>query len=657
MTQSLASPSATSAASAQPQLFRTISAQSSTSTAVRQTPQKMVIMPTTSGVQWIEASKIPVMPGRKSSGSVPPLLEGRPAPPELSFHIDSERGSPLPTPPESDDDSPKPLPEKRRSWSDYPTTPCFASASTAKAPGTVPRIGIDVGGVLTREGDPGYMGSLDEWDTSWEAPGAFDAVRKIVHVFGPENTFLVSKVKPGGNMHRRMEQWLHVTCRFCEVTGILKENIIFVRSIDGPEGKGVACHRYGLSHFVDDKIEVLKAVFEDEAGNSRHLVERYSGILFHFAKGGWGKMPPPVDMGELAPMMRRHYKPVANWVEVLEELRRRLPGTLQKRGMELLTPPTRAPIPFRKPNNASADRAARSPPPWNRGVVTAVGSPTAVRASSAQPPPGAGQASNSAALQWTSSGRPKLVLKPKTAAPVQALASSSGAAACTTVSAAPEAVAVVTKPGSVLAAQVKSPTAHRGSSAQPSLQFDPNGRQKLVLKPRDPRLGPVGQPTPQPAAQPPQPQPQPVLAQPQPVLAQPVLAQPPQQAQQPQQPERRLSAPPQPQPQPQPQAQPQAAMQADPAGGRPRLILKKRAEPVAANATAPVVAPVAAAPVTIATSPTATRSPRNSLTLVQQAAPAPAVCSGPPAPALQKDPSGGRPKLVLKPRTAPVPAA
>jgi len=69
------------------------------------------------------------------------------------------------------------------------------------------------------------------------------------------------------------------------VTGLPKENIIFVRTVDGseplpqpdrwsygqliessyeqlrigcfrPTGKGVACQKLGISHFVDDKIEV-----------------------------------------------------------------------------------------------------------------------------------------------------------------------------------------------------------------------------------------------------------------------------------------------------------------------------------------------------------------------------------------------------------------
>ncbi|CAE7910833.1 unnamed protein product, partial [Symbiodinium necroappetens] len=165
---------------------------------------------------------------------------------------------------------------------EYPTTPLFLtmSADKPKAPGTQPRIGIDIGGVLTRQGDRTYMGPLDEWDTTWEADGALDAVGKIAQVFGPSNTFLVSKVSPGKSMHRRMEQWLHETMDFCEVTGVPKDNIVFVSAVSGTQGKGVVCERLGISHFVDDKIEVLKSVFEDEA-NSIFSLARIVNQLKH----------------------------------------------------------------------------------------------------------------------------------------------------------------------------------------------------------------------------------------------------------------------------------------------------------------------------------------------------------------------------------------
>ncbi|CAK9116065.1 unnamed protein product [Durusdinium trenchii] len=586
---------------------------------------------------------------------------------------------------------------RRYSWSEYPTTPLFLemAANKPKASGTEPRIGIDIGGVLTREGDPRYRGSYDEWDESWEADGALDSVRKIVQVFGPSNTFLVSKVRPGGKMHRRMELWLHETLNFCEETGLLKENIIFVRTVDGPQGKGVVCEKLGISHFVDDKIEVLKSIFEDEAGNSRHLVERYQGLLFHFSKGGYSQVPPSIDTSQLAPIMRRHYRPAANWTQVIEQLREKLPGQLHSR-RELLTPPV-----IRPPEPVMMRAETRPPGPWEKVSQSTSNNPER-------------------ALQWSTDGRPKLVLKPRNpalAAPIATAPSSTQQPQPKHTMKSPE---IPLRPQSQLQPQVQlqsppqaqpqpqtqvqhparpqvpqvqqvqqasAPQADapkpawsqivQGLAAAPVQQVlvsqsrqrantapsptnlapavpmqckqqvpvqsvgsqqracsppvtqtlvvgavqqavqngvvSPSGRPKLQLKPRDPRLGPPGQAA---SANAPVEQSQP---------AEPPPAQP--------------------------------AMQPDPAGGRPRLVLKKRTEPP------PAVASVNPAAVRVS-SPPARPAPAQTASPGMRPAPAPAVpppmpsqdathgsCAKAPA-ALQKDPAGGRPRLVLKPRTS-----
>merc|ERR1712232_1207960 len=131
----------------------------------------------------------------------------------------------------------------------------------------------------------------ERWGASWEAPGAFDAVRCVVQLFGPSNVFLVSKVRLRGNMHRDTKQWLE-TQKFCEKTGVLEGNIRFVSNVAEPNGKGVVASRLGLSHFVNDKLEVLESVFSDQAGNSGPLVQKFHGCLFHFASGGSGSIPP-----------------------------------------------------------------------------------------------------------------------------------------------------------------------------------------------------------------------------------------------------------------------------------------------------------------------------------------------------------------------------
>jgi hypothetical protein len=202
------------------------------------------------------------------------------------------------------------------------------STATPRVVGECPRIGIDIGGVLTREGDPRYDG--ERWGNHWEAPGAFEAVRCVVQLFGPRNVFLVSKVILNRRMHRETKQWLK-SQRFCERTGLPEENITFVSCASGPNGKGPAASRLGLSHFVDDKLEVLESVFSDPAGNSGMLVQKFDGCLFHFASGGSGRVPPRCPQSKILPDMRAYYCGVAGWAEVVESLRKNLSQYLSAR--------------------------------------------------------------------------------------------------------------------------------------------------------------------------------------------------------------------------------------------------------------------------------------------------------------------------------------
>jgi len=620
-------------------------------------------------------------------------------PMSCNFHMDG-RSSPThsdveestddePARDNDDDDSDGELRlHNRRSWSRYPTSPIF-SKSKVQAEGRQPRIGIDIGGVLTRDGDPSYMGSMEEWDSSWEATGAFDAVKKIVQVFQPENVFIVSKVRPNGSMHRRMEEWLHETVDFCNITGIPKDHIIFVRCVDGPDGKGAAALQLGLSHFIDDKIEVLKSLWEDEAGNVQHLIERHQGKLFHFNKGGWQGHAPHVDMSDLSPRMQWYYHGVPNWAGVLKELREGLPHCLAH-GKDILVPADLSkPAAVLYNPNSSAARAAKELPPWARKPLPASPpSPTANRAASATVAP----VRTAAALQRTADGRPKLVLKPRqdpaAAAPAPAVAAPAPVVAAAAVS---------------VPAQPPSPTANRATSAaaaqrpKAALQWSADGRPKLMLRPK--QEAPAAAPAAPAAA------PATVAAVAAPPQAVPVIQQPPKQTQQTQQ------APQQPQPQPQqaPVAFVQRQMQvptpvvvaaapvaqaaapvpsqrcAAPAtvtldaSGRPKLNLKPRgaaqaeAEAAAAAAAAQAAAEAAAvaaavpAPVPAPAHAGAALQPDPSggrprlILKKREEVPPPQV--PPPqqqqqeqhAPAMQRDPAGGRPRLMLKPRTVPVP--
>eukprot|EP00929_Paragymnodinium_shiwhaense_P030760 TRINITY_DN17376_c0_g2_i1.p1 TRINITY_DN17376_c0_g2~~TRINITY_DN17376_c0_g2_i1.p1 ORF type:complete len:710 (+),score=114.43 TRINITY_DN17376_c0_g2_i1:138-2267(+) len=437
-------------------------------------PQPMLIKSTSSGITFVPTTVSPA--GASAS------MASRPRPMELH----SGSASPAPStgrqvsdgiPEEdsnSDEDSPQPRVGRVNSaWANYPATPAFRM--TCKALGMPPRFGIDIGGVLTRESDPTVPREvLDSWDHTWEAPGAFDAVRRIVAVFGPQNVFLVSKMRPGGSMQRRVEHWLHETCDFCKVTGVPKQNIVFVAKVDGPDGKGPAASQLGLSFFVDDKIEALSSVFSDEYGNSGDSIEKYGGLLFHFSKGGWNGMAPHCDMSEISPMMRRCYRGVGNWEQVIDVLKTKLPGGLRQKVEELTKPmePWKPPA-AAESKETSTLRARRENAPWLRSNISTqqqdneptwrspvekpreVAPPTMVAQVSTVTQTSSG--GSQSALQWTANGRPKLVLKPKSMAP----ASTTTTTSVTTLT---SSAVRATSPTAATTIRATSPTALRATS-------------------------------------------------------------------------------------------------------------------------------------------------------------------------------------------------
>jgi len=173
------------------------------------------------------------------------------------------------------------------------------------------RCGIDVGGVCAEEDEKGYL---------VEVPGATTGVQAIVEEFGPSNVFLVSKVRLRGKMHSMTKRWLCKAGGFLERTGIPEANVIFVEAVSGRNGKGAVAARLGLSHFVDDKWDVLQSVFSDAAGNSGDLVRHFGGVLFHFAPGGTGKWRFRLP-ASITSQLHPYYRSVSCWDEVKQRLR------------------------------------------------------------------------------------------------------------------------------------------------------------------------------------------------------------------------------------------------------------------------------------------------------------------------------------------------
>ena len=139
------------------------------------------------------------------------------------------------------------------------------------------RLGVDIGRVIIGGGTvPGssdtqfFSGDTARMLAMPAVPGAFDTLARLVPRFG--QVWLVSKC--GDQVRRNSLQWLDHH-DFAARTGIPRENVRFCRK--RPD-KAVHCADLGITHFVDDKIDVHQALH---------------GIVPHRYLFGPQRTPPP----------------------------------------------------------------------------------------------------------------------------------------------------------------------------------------------------------------------------------------------------------------------------------------------------------------------------------------------------------------------------
>ena len=141
------------------------------------------------------------------------------------------------------------------------------------------RLGVDIGGVLIarmdHRSDTSFFGG-NYLDTP-AVPGAVEALRRLSEGRFGENVFLVSKC--GARTEQRTRAWLTHNLVYAR-TGLDPERLHFCRK--RPE-KAPICEALGITHFVDDRLEVLgylesvphRFLFDPEASevaaNLRHL--------------------------------------------------------------------------------------------------------------------------------------------------------------------------------------------------------------------------------------------------------------------------------------------------------------------------------------------------------------------------------------------------
>jgi hypothetical protein len=122
------------------------------------------------------------------------------------------------------------------------------------------RLGIDIGRVIINgssgTGDTSFFsGDTTAMLRTPAVPGAFEAITRLVRLFDGQ-AWLVSKCGP--RVQQRSLEWLRHQ-HFFERTGIAEGNVRFC--LRRPD-KAIHCADLGITHFVDDKPDVIAAIVD-----------------------------------------------------------------------------------------------------------------------------------------------------------------------------------------------------------------------------------------------------------------------------------------------------------------------------------------------------------------------------------------------------------
>jgi hypothetical protein len=122
------------------------------------------------------------------------------------------------------------------------------------------KLGIDIGRVLIApdaagtKGDTSFIGgSLQDALNTPPYEGMFDVVPELVELFDGQ-VWLVSKAGP--RMQEKTRLWL-LHHRFFERTGIAPDRLRFC--LERPQ-KADHCKELGITHFIDDRLDVLECL-------------------------------------------------------------------------------------------------------------------------------------------------------------------------------------------------------------------------------------------------------------------------------------------------------------------------------------------------------------------------------------------------------------
>lgn len=119
-------------------------------------------------------------------------------------------------------------------------------------------LGVDIGNVIINHrlvvgNDPTFF--EEQYSSIPASEGVFEALNELNSYFNGE-VYLISKCTEWAEV--KILQWLEDN-HFYEKTGVIKKNVYFVRA---RQDKDVVCRKLGITHFVDDRLEVLSHMVE-----------------------------------------------------------------------------------------------------------------------------------------------------------------------------------------------------------------------------------------------------------------------------------------------------------------------------------------------------------------------------------------------------------
>jgi hypothetical protein len=116
------------------------------------------------------------------------------------------------------------------------------------------RLGLDFEGVICQRPKDVSIVDDDRYLERPFVPGAVESVRRLVAELFGENVWIVSTCRLAAE-----PRMLHLLDHhnFWHVTGVRRDHMLFCREHGG---KAPVCERLGITHFVDDRFEVLSAM-------------------------------------------------------------------------------------------------------------------------------------------------------------------------------------------------------------------------------------------------------------------------------------------------------------------------------------------------------------------------------------------------------------